>query len=437
MRIMRKVTGSKIESASGIEVFSEGRCNRLQSYRGKGPIALRILFVFNRLEPEKGYIENYLPSAMASLGDCVVVVAPHRKSIPTGQLCAHSGSAGHIEVDTNINPRTIRLRSVSVRCLGGIPFMFGLTKLVRQFEPDVVFLPYINPNTILVLVTAARNRHKIAATIGMPVMTSKLPLIERVLYNVFIHLSKVFLEDRIDFFIEFTPQNVVRDIEIFDIGKEKVFFVPLGCDTMTFSRNATTRSETRLENNLQNDDVVFIYAGKLLPEKNTHLLVDAFAMVNAHYANTKLMIIGDGPKEYVAKLIELVKSHRVEKKVIMKRLLPHHDLPRYYNCADVGVWPGSPSITIQEAIACGLPVVLRKCGHTAHLIEYENGYDFESFDELVNRMEVLVRDRGLREEMGNRGRKYAEEHLDWRVIAESIHRILHNTSNTLCRMQRD
>ena len=49
----------------------------------------------------------------------------------------------------------------------------------------------------------------------------------------------------------------------------------------------------------------------------------------------------------------------MEDSVIWKDFVPNAELPKYFNAADIGVWTGKPSNVIQEAIATGLPVILR------------------------------------------------------------------------------
>jgi glycosyltransferase involved in cell wall biosynthesis len=46
-------------------------------------------------------------------------------------------------------------------------------------------------------------------------------------------------------------------------------------------------------------------------------------------------------------------------RVLFPGMLPHDALPGLFNAADAGAWPGDPSITLIEALGCGLPVVIK------------------------------------------------------------------------------
>ena len=52
---------------------------------------------------------------------------------------------------------------------------------------------------------------------------------------------------------------------------------------------------TRAELGFSESDIVFCYAGRLGPEKNTPLLVREFARVCSEQPHARLLVIGDGP----------------------------------------------------------------------------------------------------------------------------------------------
>src|SRR5205085_1871212 len=42
---------------------------------------------------------------------------------------------------------------------------------------------------------------------------------------------------------------------------------------------------------------------------------------------------------------------------VTRPFVPVHELRNYYRAADVGVWPTQESLSMQDAAACGLPIV--------------------------------------------------------------------------------
>lgn len=89
---------------------------------------------------------------------------------------------------------------------------------------------------------------------------------------------------------------------------------------------------------------LYLYVGRVAVEKN----IEAFLRIDL--PGTK-WVIGDGPQREA-----LQKSYPQVRFLGAK---PHRDLPSYYNCADVFVFPSLTDtfgLVLVEAMACGIPV---------------------------------------------------------------------------------
>ena len=82
------------------------------------------------------------------------------------------------------------------------------------------------------------------------------------------------------------------------------------------------------------------------------------------------------------------------------------------------MWPRECSLSMIEAMACNLPVIISDCSEVNERVSYNNGltYHAEDIADLEVQMEKLF-DAKLRKKMGLNGRKLVEEKLNWRVIA--------------------
>lgn len=91
-------------------------------------------------------------------------------------------------------------------------------------------------------------------------------------------------------------------------------------------------------------DTLFLYVGRVAQEKN----LNAFLQLDLP---GKKWVIGDGPER-----------SRLEQRYPAVRFLgarAHHELPAYFNCADVFVFPSKTDtfgLVMVEAMACGVPV---------------------------------------------------------------------------------
>lgn len=118
------------------------------------------------------------------------------------------------------------------------------------------------------------------------------------------------------------------------------------------------RVSTRRFLGLDPSDVLFAYSGRLSPEKNLPLLVDAFAAVTRRVPGAGLMLIGDGPDR---KAIEAaVERAGLSGSVHFTGMVPYEQMPAHLSPCDVWVSASVTEVdplTVIEAMAAGLPVV--------------------------------------------------------------------------------
>ena len=96
---------------------------------------------------------------------------------------------------------------------------------------------------------------------------------------------------------------------------------------------------------------------------------------------------------------------------------PYADLPKYYAVADVFVHPGvgeSWGVSVNESMACGVPVVLsdRIGSHVDLVREGETGFVFKAKDpkSLAQCLATMASDHKICGTMGNKARVLVE---DW------------------------
>lgn len=165
---------------------------------------------------------------------------------------------------------------------------------------------------------------------------------------------------------------------------------------------------------IEGKDLILLHIGRFAPQKNHHLLIEAFAMAVKEYPAMRLWLVGDGPlRPMVEKLVE---EKRLEKKIVFFGI--RDDVPELLAKADVFVlssdWEGVP-LTILEAMAAGRPVVATAVGGLPELIE-DGVTGFlvppRDPDALAQAILRLAKDRTLRLRMGKEARKQAVERFD-------------------------
>lgn len=101
-----------------------------------------------------------------------------------------------------------------------------------------------------------------------------------------------------------------------------------------------------------------LYVGRIAPEKNIGLLVDAFAWVREEIPNAELMFVGDW--KVSSTLAQKLRRARRRGGVTLVGQVPRDELGPYYASADVYAFPSltdTQALVLHEAAHAGLPIV--------------------------------------------------------------------------------
>lgn len=197
---------------------------------------------------------------------------------------------------------------------------------------------------------------------------------------------------------------------------------------------------------------VFLFVGRVSPEKGLHVLLEAFRRVARRHEDVRLRIVGpeavpppefvvaldaepevrelvrfyDDSRSYTDQLLEIA-GPEIEKRVDFDREIHNDALPDVYRESTALVFPsiwhepfGIPNV---EAMACGVPVVATRSGGIPEIVRHgETGLLVERGDAegLANAMLTLLEDRSRREAMGRAGREEAVRSFSWSRVAERL-----------------
>jgi len=178
------------------------------------------------------------------------------------------------------------------------------------------------------------------------------------------------------------------------LKENQLLFAPHSIDNDRFSFNEQqllqNAQKRRIEMGIADDDIVFLFAGKLERKKNPELLIKAFQKIEykAH-----LVIVGNGPLENNLKL------NYISDNIHFIDFQNQSEMPSVYRIGDVFVLPSEGpnetwGLSVNEAMASGLPVIVSdKSGCAFDLVENErNGYIFQSknLPDLLAKMKLML-----------------------------------------------
>ncbi len=199
-------------------------------------------------------------------------------------------------------------------------------------------------------------------------------------------------------------------------GYRNVQVVARGVNAALF--NPARRSEAlRARWGAGPDELVVAYVGRIAPEKNLQLLIEAMTAIRSRQPNARLLLVGDGPAR------RALESDFPG--FVFAGMRSGEDLATHYASADLFLFPSLTETfgnVTAEALASGLPVVAYDYAAAAQLVCHEaNGLlapcgDGAAFIAATLR---LANDAALREAMRDAARASVEQ-MDWDQIVPHL-----------------
>ena len=167
--------------------------------------------------------------------------------------------------------------------------------------------------------------------------------------------------DNVDELVLLTQLSYNRLKNDIDVLIPKVSILHNGIDTNKFFKIDSFR-KNQIKNSLDfNDLKIFIWCSQDRPKKGLHIVLEAWKTIHANYPKTILLVIGCEPKE-----------PQVGVKFLGK--IPNNDLPKYYQIADVylfpTLWQEGFGLSLIEALHCGCYCIASAMGGVPEVLNF-------------------------------------------------------------------
>ncbi len=298
----------------------------------------------------------------------------------------------------------------------GLPAKSALLRLWQARRPDLVHIATEGPLGWSALAAAARlrlpattdfhtNFHAYTRHYGLGLLRAPIGAYLRKFHNKAL--------------CTLVPTEELRR-ELQTEGYRNLLVVARGVDTALFRPNRRS-AELRRQWGAADGDPVAICVGRLAPEKNLPLVVEAYRRMREANPRMKLVFVGDGPERAA-----LQEKHP---EAVYAGMRTGEDLARHYASADVFLFPSTTetfgNVTL-EAMASGLAVVAYDYAAARdHVCHGENGLlaAFDDREGFIRQAERLAAAPVEVARLGAAARHRAEQ-VDWEDVHDRFERIL-------------
>lgn len=232
--------------------------------------------------------------------------------------------------------------------------------------------------------------------------------------------------------IDYATALSENDKRIFtELGSRKTRVIHNGLDFYRF-KDLPNGESFRKKYNIKGKMILSV--GRLEKIKGHDFLIKSFAEVLKSQPDVFLVIVGEDWGEK-ARLKELVRTLKLEGKVIFTGFLSLAQMPNAYVACDIFVNPSeheSFGIVILEAMACKKPCIATRVGAVSEIMEEgQTGLmvDYGNKKQLVLAILDLLNNDDMRRSMGEKGRQRVIENFTWEKIGEDYSRVYESVLN--------
>jgi glycosyltransferase involved in cell wall biosynthesis len=222
--------------------------------------------------------------------------------------------------------------------------------------------------------------------------------------------------------------KTVRDrMQDMGVSSNQISVTPNGVDT-TLYKVGPSKLRLRDEFAIPESAPLIGTVCHLVPRKGVHHLLEAMKKIDAKVPSAHLLVLGDVPNGGDPRYAEILKNTAIETGLSRKVHFAGYrsETHEILKCIDVLAHPSETESfgrVIAEAMACGRPVVGFRVGAVGELIvDGETGLLAEPFDidTFASHIVQLVKDKTLRDRLGEASRKRAVANYDLRKCLDRL-----------------
>lgn len=387
---------------------------------------MRIAIVSTYYSMGMGYTENCLSRALAARG--------HEVHLITSSLNVYGNSKDYDRTYAAfLGPADQGRRSFEVdgyavhrlgfRLLGGYVAVPGMAAALRKLSPQIVHstalaslqafqLAALRPLRRFKLFTENHQHYSVVR----PFLKERGHWARKATYWVTRTLPGKLVNSAMERCYAVAPDCVDVAIRFYGASSAKVKLQSLGTDTSLFRPAATegeltARTHARRDLGIADDDLLCVYTGRFSESKNPLVLARAIDMLADGPVRMHGLFVGEGEQR------EQILKYR---NCSVKGFMTHARLAELYRLADVAVWPREESMSMLDAAASGLPIVVSSTIGESERVGGSGMMYAENDVHDLTRVLDLLKVHETRRTLGAAARQKMCERFSWAAIAASL-----------------
>ena len=374
-----------------------------------------------------GYSENCLSKALARLGHDVHVITSTYNVYGTEPLYDSTYREFLGPPVTAAGTRVIdgyTVHRLEGGLLSGYVNIRGLNAKVRELAPDIVHsLEVASLQTYKLTTLKPFARFKFftethqTLSVMRPYMRQKTgEHLKRAGYRLTRTLPSYLASLTIEKCYAVTPDCLEVAHRFYGVPTAKLKLLSLGADTDTFhpvesSEDETSRQALRLRLGYTADDIVCVYTGRFTKDKNPLALAQAIERLSETSPHHKALFIGDGEQKAAIAAC---------RNTTVVPFMTHANLAQHYRAADIGVWPRQESMSMIDAAASGVPIIVsNRIGEPGRVTGNGKMYQENDAEDLA----AVIRSFAHPDErraFGATGRRKMLDGFSWNSFARTV-----------------
>lgn len=384
---------------------------------------MKIAYISRKFLEGFAYQDNELAEMHATLGHEVTVIS----SISDDSSLYFDMSLIKASEASNREGKPLGYKIIRLPIKHKVNFRFwefkNLIQTLEELTPDLIFFHGSPMLCLLDIAKYAKTHPEVKVVMDCHTdynnaahgFVSRV-LMHKVLYRWVIRKTS----EHVNLYYYLGPNIKVFMKDMYLIPESKLRFLPRGgiLEHMNFDNTEKIRKDIREKLSIPQDDIVVVSGGKLDSKKMSHNLCEAINQMN--YQNVHLILFGTIEKDYHKQLFAAVNGNM---KVHLIGWISSKDVYNYFLASDIACFPGGHSVMWEQAICCGLPLVVKDWYQGMHYLNVKDNVALlpdSDVNYIIEALKPLIKNNERRLRMKENAEMYGRPYFSYKRIAESI-----------------